>query len=273
MISITYANNLLLDKMTWKLWIYLMINEWTTKEDVGKNRDLVFSLKDELEKSWIKTKYISKEQALKSMPEYRIKALIELWVWNPIPPKLYVTYKNKKQYEIVKNIINKKKYESVIKNINSVNMVSVEKQQEITRKAIDFVSFLKIMFIIFSLGLFVSILWVLLLLIKVNFYSFYTQIEVEKLLWFTYLQITLPFLFYVFVMVSLSFLFSLSYYWILIIKKIAPYFETTFNFNIFQYIDQIKPLIINWLWVEYWLTIFLSFIASYILLWHLIRKV
>ena len=259
-----------------KLWVYLYFKEWEKLEQVQENRDLMIDLKTNLEKAGLKVQYLSKEKAIKTLSK-RLPKLIDNFekygIKNPIPPTMYIIFRTSKEYETMSKIVSDQKYKDIILNLSDIWTEKSFKQQESrVKKIISFSNFLTNFYVQISIWLFISILWFLIMAIKINFYSYYAQIEVEKLLWFPYIRIISPFLFYVIFLILLAFAFSMGYLSLLVIK-LQDYFISTFDFNLINYLFENIYYIKLGLAGEFGFTLLLSLIVSYILLLRLIRKV
>jgi len=168
-------------------------------------------MKTRLEQAGLKVKYLSKEEATKLLSKRLpkiIKNFEKYGIKNPIPPTMYITFSSEEEYKKMREIVLDKKYSDIILNLSDVGTESsFTKQEKRVSKIIEFSSFLIKFYIFLSVVLLFIILWFIILIIRINFYGFYNQIEVEKLLGFTYFQIKLPFLFYTLFVILLSFVF------------------------------------------------------------------
>jgi len=275
-LSLTSVTYLFSGELKNKLWVYLYFKEWENIEQVQENRDLIIDLKTKLEKAWLTVQYLSKEDAIKTLSK-RLPKIIDNFekygIKNPIPPTMYIIFRNDKEYEAMRKIVSDPKYQEIILNLSDIwTAKSFKKQESKVKEIISFSNFLIEFYKYTSLGLFVSILWFLVMIIKINFYSFYAQIEVEKLLWFSYSRIISPFMLYVLFIVLFAFALSLLYSVILTIS-LQPYFVKTFAFDLIGFIYENMYYIKLGLSVEFGVTLILSLIVSYLLLLRLIRKI
>jgi len=259
-----------------KLWVYLYFKEWEKIEQVQENRDLIIDLKTNLEKAWLSVQYLSKDDAIKTLSK-RLPKIIDNFekygIKNPIPPTMYIIFRNDKEYEAMRKIVSNPKYQEIILNISDIwTTKSFKEQESRVKKIISFSNFLTKFYVYISIALFVSILWFLVMVIKINFYSFYAQIEVEKLIWFSYWRIIFPFLLYVTFIILFAFLFSM-WYLALLVTKLQVYFVNTFDFNLMSLIWENIHFIKLALSAEFGFTLLLSLIVSYLLLLRLIRKI
>ena len=259
-----------------KLWVYLYFKEWEKIEQVQENRDLIIDLKTNLEKAWLSVQYLSKDDAIKTLSK-RLPKIIDNFekygIKNPIPPTMYIIFRNDKEYEAMRKIVSDPKYQEIILNISDIwTTKSFKEQESRVKKIISFSNFLTKFYVYISIALFVSILWFLVMVIKINFYSFYAQIEVEKLIWFSYWRIIFPFLLYVIFIILFAFLFSM-WYLALLVTKLQVYFVNTFDFNLMSLIWENIHFIKLALSAEFGFTLLLSLIVSYLLLLRLIRKI
>lgn len=264
------------NEIKWKLWVYLYIKEWDTKEETQKNYSLMINLKDQLVNSWLKVQFLSKEQAIKTLSKRLpkiIKNFKKYGIENPIPPTLYITFKSQKEYNLLKKIISDKKYQDIFLNLSDIwDANSFKKQEERISKIIEFSNFLISFYLFLVIVLFLIILWFLTLILKLDFYSFYNQIEVEKLLWFTYFQIKLPFLLYTFFIILFSIILWISYIEILV-YYLNVYFLNVFDFSLINYVKENIQIIKNWILIESFTIVFISLVVSNLFLNRLIKKI
>jgi len=277
LIVLTFNINSFSNDIKWKLWVYLYIREWDTQENISKSYSTMIELKTQLENSWLKVQYLSKEDAIKTLSERLPNKIIEnfekYWIKNPIPPTFYITFKSQKEYNTMKNIIDNEKYKDIFLNLSDIwDGNSFTDQEERVSKIIEFSNFLINFYIFLSFVLFFIIIWFLTLILKLNFYSFFNQIEVEKLLWFTYFQIKLPLLFHTFLIIWFSFML-----WLIYIKSLVSYlniyFINVFNFNLLDFIVENIFMIRYWIIFEAIIIIIISVIVSNIFLNKLIKQI
>jgi len=264
------------NELKWKLWIYLYFKEWDKQDEISKNYNLIIDLKTTLENNWLKVKYLSKQEAIKTLSK-RLPKIIQNFekygIKNPIPPTMYITFKSEKEYNTVKKIVEDKKYEDILLNLSDIWSTNSFKVQEARiSKIIEFSNFMIEFYIFLSIILFIIILWFLILILKINFYSFKEQIEVEKLIWFSIFQIKAPFLLYTLFIILISFILSLMYSGILV-NYLNVYFQNVFNFNLLEIINNNIVYIQKWLLTEAWIIIIISLIVANIFLSRLIKKI
>jgi cell division protein FtsX len=244
-----------------------------------KNTDwFVFSkiieLKEILEKKWLNVKYYSKADVFKLLDQ-RIPDVIEsfkkYWIDNPLPPTLYVTFQNEEEFNKMKNIV--WKYEYLITNLNDIKeKTKFEEQEWRIINIINFTGFMMIFSYFLILMLWVIIFTFLLLIIKITFYNFYEQIEVEKLLWFNLFRIKLPFLLETIIM------FIISFWLVILFLSIFLYYLNThfiklFDVNLMNLIIKNSHTIYLWLLIEFVTLTTLWLIFSNFFLNKLIKKV
>jgi cell division protein FtsX len=259
-----------------KLWVYLYFKEWDTKDEASKTYELIIDMKTRLEQAWLKVKYLSKEDAIKTLSK-RLPKIIQnfekYWIKNPIPPTMYIIFKSQQEYEKMRQIVLDKKYEDILLNLSDIwTTNSFKKQEERIKKIIEFSNFMISFYIFLSVVLFVIILWFLVLIIKLNFYSFYDQIEVEKLIWFSYFQIKLPFLLYTLFIVLFSFVLWLMYMYILL-NYLDVYFMNVFNMDLWEIIKTNIAYLEKWLALEIASLLVVSLLVSNLFLTRLIKKI
>jgi len=259
-----------------KLGIYLYFKEWDKPEDIQKTYELIIDMKTRLENNWIKVIYLSKEKAIKTLSK-RLPKIIQNFekygIKNPIPPTMYIIFKSENQYKIVRKIVTDPKYSSIILNISDIwTENSYKKQEQIVSKTIEFTNFLVKFYVFLSVVLVLIILWFIMLILKLSFYNFYAQIEVEKLIWFSYFQIKAPFLLYSLFLILISALISYGYFYILL-HYLNDYFLSVFSVNLFELIKQNIYYIKIGILSELIALPFVSLLISNIFLDRLIKKI
>jgi len=275
-IALTFNINSFSNELKWKLWVYLYMKEWDTKDEISKSYSLILDLKTQLENTGLKVNYLSKDEAIKTLSKRLpniIKNFEKYGIDNPIPPTLYITFTSQKEYNTMRKIVDDKKYQDIFLNLSDIwDKNSFKDQEKRISKIIEFSNFLINFYIFLSVILFLIILWFLTLILKLNFYSFFDQIEVEKLLWFTYFQIKLPFLFHTFFIILLSFVFWLLYVSSLV-YYLNVYFINVFSFNLLNFVGANIWIIENWIMFEVGMVIIISLIVSNLFLNRLIKKI
>lgn len=255
-----------------KLWIYFYIKDEPSRKDEIYTQ--IISMKNELETSWLKTEFYSKEHALellqKRMPDI-IKSFDKYWIENPLPPTIYVIFDNKEKYDKLKEIT--QKYNDIILNIEEISKREsfVEQEKRITN-VINLTNF----FVLFSYFmiwiLIVIIISFLLLIIRLSFYSLYNQIEIEKLLWSYFYQIKFPFYIQIWSILIASFWMTIIYFSVFF-NYLNQYFVKVFWLDLFNYIQTNSIVITNITLIEVISIVILSLIISDIFLNKLIKKV
>lgn len=255
-----------------KLWIYFYI-----KEDVNQ-KDKIYSkainLKSDLEEQWLKVEFYSKEDAFKllekRMPEI-IKNFEKYGIENPLPPTIYVIFDNKEKYDKLVSTIDN--YKDIIINTDDVSLWKTFTQQEDRIvNVINFTNFMVIFTYFLIAILVVIIMSFLLFVIKNNFYVFYKQIEVEKLLWAFYWQIKSPFIINILLILGGWFLLMIIYF-SSFINMLSDYFQKVFSLNLLEHLSTKSDMLFQLFVVELIVIILLSFLISNFFLNRLIRKV
>ena len=275
-IALTFNINSFSNDLKWKLWVYLYIKEWNTEKEISKSYSLMIDFKTQLEKAGLKVDYLSKDEAIKTLSKRLpnvIKNFERYGIENPIPPTLYITFKSQKEYDTMRKIVDDKKYQDILLNLSDIwDKNSFKEQEKRISKIIEFSNFLINFYIFLSIVLFLIILWFLTLILKLNFYSFSDQIEVEKLLWFTYFQIKLPFLFHTFFIILFSFVFWLVYIASLV-YYLNVYFINVFDVNLLNFVGKNIWMIRYWIMFEVGMVIIISLVVSNLFLNRLIKKI
>lgn len=254
-----------------RLGIYLYIKEIPEQEHVVYSE--VISLKEELESAWFNVEYYSKARALELI-ETRMPDVINFekyWITNPLPPTLYATFNDKQQYEELINII--PKYEAIILNMDDINQwKSFSEQENRIKNIINFSNFVVLFSYFIILVLIIIIISFLLLVIKISFQNFYSQIEIEKLLWAYYYQIKLPFLINIAFILIFAFLLII-FYFSGFFNSVNEYIIKVFEINLMDYISKNSDYLLVSFVIEFVLILGLSLGISNILLSRLLRKV
>ena len=260
----------------WKLWVYLYFKEWDKSDEISSTYEKIIDMKTRLEQKGLKVKYLSKEEAIKLLSKRLpkiIKNFEKYGIKNPIPPTMYITFSSEEEYKKMREVVLDKKYSDIILNLSDVwTENSFTTQEKRISKIIEFSNFLIKFYIFLSIVLVLIIVWFITLIIKLNFYSFYNQIEVEKLIGFTYFQIKLPFLFYTLFVILLSFVFWIIYVYVLA-NYLNVYFVNVFNFNLFEAIVENLHYIKTGLLLELFFLVAISLFVSNIFLTRLIKKI
>lgn len=260
----------------WKLWVYLYFKEWDKSDEISSTYEKIIDMKTRLEQKGLKVKYLSKEEAIKLLSKRLpkiIKNFEKYGIKNPIPPTMYITFSSEEEYKKMREVVLDKKYSDIILNLSDVwTENSFTAQEKRISKIIEFSNFLIKFYIFLSIVLVLIIIWFIILIIKLNFYNFYNQIEVEKLIGFTYFQIKLPFLFYTLFVILLSFVFWIIYVYVLA-NYLNVYFVNVFNFNLFEAIVENLHYIKTGLLLEVFFLVAISLFVSNIFLTRLIKKI
>jgi len=202
-----------------KLGFYFYIKSESIVVSGEKQRPISLAIKfmNELKSKWIEVEYISKEDALKlfqkNFPEL-VETFKRYSIKNPLPDALFVVVKNEKEYQILKQLYNK--YKNILYDIQWIDkQESFSKQKQIVKKTLDFLNFMRIFLIFLTVFVIIVVISILILIIKLDFYAFVKQIEVEKLLWSFYWQIELPFVMKVILLLLVSFILNIGVFYIL----------------------------------------------------------
>lgn len=114
------------------------------------------------------------------MPDV-IKNFEKYGIENPLPPTLYVIFDNNEKYNKLKEII--KKYKDLVTNTEDIEKGNSYEEQESRIKTVINLSNFIVMFSYFLIFILVMIIiYFLMLIIRITFYNFLNQIEIEKLL-------------------------------------------------------------------------------------------
>lgn len=200
-----------------QLWVFLYLRD--DVEDSG------VKLLEELQEAWLTTTYFSKDDAFRLLAKRLPDILDQLAVYgiqNPLPPTIYIVYKNQEQYESMKSIVSR--YDDAISTLDNVSLKSSFQEQ--TWRASRLVTMMQVLLAICT----VLIWWVVVMIgmvisyIVTNFfYRFQQQVELTSLLWWSRWVVVSPF-----VWVILSILFLARVGWVLITTYAATQVNTYF---------------------------------------------
>lgn len=274
---ISYSVNNFSQEVKNKLWIYFYIWMWEDDQMVDKRYEEVIELKELLEDRWFEVTFYSKSDALetlsKRMPNIinEIHHIQKYWEENPLPNTLYVIFNSKEEFELLKDLV--KDYEYLISNINDIQETkSYDQQKKRAQNVIEMTNFTQYFAYFLIWVLTVIMMAFILLIIKLSFYNFYMQIEVEKLLWASYWQIKWPFFTKVLTIFWLSFMLVWTYL-LIFSDYINQYFEKVFEIKFYDYLWTLSFDISKILLIEFISILFLAFIISNLFLDRLIKKV
>lgn len=200
-----------------QLWVFLYLRD--DVEDSG------VKLLEELQEAWLTTTYFSKDDAFRLLAKKLPDILEQLSVYgiqNPLPPTIYIVYKNQEQYESMKSIVSR--YDDAISTLDNVTLKSSFQEQ--TWRASRLVTMMQVLLAICT----VLIWWVVVMIgmvisyIVTNFfYRFQQQVELTSLLWWSRWVVVSPF-----VRVILSILFLARVGWVSITTYAATQVNTYF---------------------------------------------
>lgn len=254
-----------------KLWIYFYIQEeW----DIDEIYAQTMKLKEELSDNWLRVEFYSKEEAFrlleKRMPDV-IKNFEKYWIENPLPPTLYVIFDNNEKYNKLKEIV--KKYKDLVTNTDDIEKWNSYEEQEARIKTVINLSNFIVMFSYFLIFILVIIIIsFLMLIIRITFYNFYKQIEIEKLLWAFYRQIKLPFLVNIIFILIFSFILTLLYFGSFL-TYLNWYFIKAFSIDLMSYVMTNSTMIFWLITCQIFTIIWITLLISNFFLNRLIKKI
>lgn len=170
--------------ITDKIWMYFYINDNGNDDRIYKR---IIKIKDQLSEEWLNVKFSSKDDAFnfleKKIPEVT-KNFEKFGIENPLPSTLYITFSNKKEYDLMKKIIIENK--DIILNVKDIDRSASLQQQE--NRSLKILSIVKLL----KNGIHFIIIMITLIMIAFTqhtiesfFYDFYKDLQVRKLLWAT----------------------------------------------------------------------------------------
>ncbi len=254
-----------------KLWIYFYLDDGQGKEDQVYTKAI--EMIDEMEQVGLQVDFYSKEDAFKLL-EKRLPNVIwnleKYGISNPLPPTLYVTFRNQQDYEVLKSLIIR--YDDIIMNLDDLQAWrSFSQQENRVAKVINLTNLVTYLAYFLMSVIVIIIIAFLLYAIKINFFRFHPQIELEKLLGATYNQIKGPFLLYVLVTLVCAFFLTLIYMFS-IFAFLNSYFVDVFGTSIYETIST-GGQIFQRLFIELIVIVVLSLLFTHLNLDRLLAKV
>lgn len=219
-----------------KLWVYLYL------DDAEQVKDVVYAeaidMKSKLEGAGMTVDFYSKEEAFKIL-EQRLPNVIDNFekygIENPLPPTLYIQFSNEQEYSRLKDIV--LSYENVIMNLSDLETewFAFTEQERRSANVINLTNFLSQFSYFLVLIILAIIIAFLLFWLKITFYRFWEQIEVEKLLWAWYFHIKKPFLIMSGMVLLAAFVLMLLYF-LWFFALINSYFLSVFSTPVVEYL-------------------------------------
>lgn len=139
--------------------------------------------------------YFSKDDAFRLLAKKLPNILTQLEVYgieNPLPPTLYVVYRNQEQYESMKSIVSR--YDDALSALENVSLSSSFEEQ--TRRASKLVTMMHVLLAICLLligGVLVMIGMVISYIVTNFFFRFQQQVELTSLLGGSWRVVVAPF--------------------------------------------------------------------------------
>lgn len=164
------------------------------------------------------------------------------------------------------------KYKDIILNFDdALWTLSFTAQQERVAQVINMMNSLQYLVYFLIFMVIVIIIAFLIYAIRLNFFRFQKQIEVEKLLWTKYSYIMSPFIVYVISILCASFLLTWWYLFILF-SRLDLYFKKVFSTSVYEILPA-KTILFQRVGGEIAFLIILSIIFSWLFLWSLLKKI
>lgn len=256
-----------------KLGIYLYL------DDADEAADLVYSeaidMKSKLETAGMRVQFYSKEDAFQIL-EARLPNVIENFekygIDNPLPPTMYVQFNNEEDYSLMKQVV--LQHEDVIMNLDDLESdgFAFTEQERRSANVINLTNFITNFGYFLIVVILAIIIAFLLFGLKLTFYRFREQIEVEKLLWADYLRIKKPFLIIAVVVLVSAFALMLVYFW-WFLWVIDEYFRSVFQISAWEYLLPSISRVWEFLAEEAVILIVLSLLFTMWFMSGLIRRV
>lgn len=255
-----------------KLWVYFYIKEAPNQQDATYSK--VIEMKEKLELLWMKVRYVSKDDAMRSV-ERKLPSVLDSFekygIKNPLPATVYILFNTTQDYEKLKAVITL--YQDIIANRNDISKIGqdIKKQESrilTTLWLTRLVVYLSIFLVVVLIGIVCSFL---MLTIKIKFHTFRKLITIQQLLWTPYYLIKLPFIITVCIMVIIGFIVSLLLRFATV-YLLWLYTQELFWGNIITIIWQSLSSLLTIQWVELCLILFLVVLLWYLYLRNLLLK-
>jgi len=176
------------DQIQEKLGVFLYLRDDGVEEWV--------KLLAELEEANLHVVFFSKDDAFRLLTNKLPNILPHLekyGITNPLPPTIYVTYKNQEDYETIKSTV--ARYEHIISNLDNLSLsTSFQQQTSRTSKLITLFQVLFSLCLFLIIGVVVMIGTVISYIVTTLFYRFQDQVELASLLGGSRKVILSPFL-------------------------------------------------------------------------------
>lgn len=236
LIILSYNTGVFNEDVREKLWVYLYL------DDTEVAKDLIYSeaidMKSELEAAWMTVDFYSKDDAFEILEE-RLPNVIDNFerygIDNPLPPTLYIQFSNEQDYSRLKDIV--LSYEDVIINLSDLesSWFTFTEQERRSANVINLTNFLN-QFSYFLIAIVLAIIIAFLLFgLKITFYRFREQIEVEKLLWAGYFHIKKPFLIMSAIVLLVAFGLMVLYF-LGFFAALDGYVMSVFSVSVYEYL-------------------------------------
>lgn len=170
---------------------------------------------EELEQAWLTTTFFSKDDAFRLMAKKLPNILEQLSAYgieNPLPPTIYIVYRNQEQYEAMKSVVSR--YDDAVSTLDNISLKSSFEEQ--TRRASKLVTMMHVLLAIcFVLigGVLIMIGMVMSYIVTNLFYRFQSQIELTALLGGAWRVIVAPFVWVIMAIMLVSWLGAIWITW------------------------------------------------------------
>lgn len=254
-----------------KLGVYFYLNDTVSEKDVTYAKAI--DMMDQLTSAGLEVTFYSKEDAFsllaKRLPNV-IDSLEKFDIANPLPPTLYVLFDNQSEYETMKTVV--LNYEDIIVNLDDItSSLSFGEQERRVSNVVNLMNFLQYLsYFLISVTILIVVAF-LLYAIRLNFFRFHRQLEVEKLLGASYTKIITPFLLYIWLILVVAFLLASTYIW-RILSYVNIYFLEVFSLSLYDMLPS-WDVIVRFIFAELFLVIIANMFFATLSLWWLLRKI
>lgn len=215
-----------------QLGLYLYVKESASSGDLAQK---VQTFQTAIQSQGLQVTYLNKDQALSQFSK-RLPSISESFekygIKNPLPSTLYISFSSQQQYDSVRTML--VSYEDVFEMGESTQLdKSFSDQQYRVSQVINLIQTMRYAMIFLILVLAAIVISFLYFTMRVVFFQFQKQLEIEKLLGMSYRDMLIPFLLITGVIVMGAF-FWMCCYGLLLGILLNHYFLQIFFQTIFE---------------------------------------
>ena len=191
-----------------QLGVFVYLQDDATEEGI--------KLIDELQQASLTTTFFSKDDAFRLLANRLPDVLQQLSAYgieNPLPPTIYIVYRNQQQYESMRSII--ARYDHIINTSDRLSLTdSFNDQLSRSSKLVTMMHVLFLVCLLLIWWVLVMIATVLSYIVTTLLYRFRQQVEITSLLWWSWWVMLSPFMSIIALVIFLAWILStwLSWY-------------------------------------------------------------